>query len=239
MTTAANPLKSILYALCANAAIALAKTAGAVLTGSASLQAEALHSFADCGNQALLLWGLRESRRPASSDHPMGHGRAVYFWSFIVALMLLSLGGLYSLYEGWHKLHTSEPLHAPWVAAAILGFAAVAKSYSLWGAVHEIDKERGALSLWRWFRISRQSELIVVFAEDVAALIGLVVAWVFVALSAATGHPVWDALGSMVIGALLVTVAVGVGVEIKALLVGQSADPHFVAALRAHLESQP
>jgi len=235
----ANPLKSIVYALCANAAIALAKTAGAVFTGSASMQAEALHSYADCGNQALLLWGLRESRRPASADHPMGHGRAIYFWSFIVALLLFSLGGLYSLSEGWHKLHASEPLHTPWIAAGILAFAVIAESVSLWGALREIDKERANLTLWRWFRTSRQSELIVVFAEDVAALAGLVLAFIFVALAAVTGNPLWDAVGSMGIGALLVAVAAGVGVQIKGLLVGQSADPQVVAALRAHLERQP
>src|SRR5213592_566172 len=122
MSTQADSLKSIFFALGANFAIAVAKTAGAVFTGSSSLLAEAIHSFADCGNQALLILGLREARREPTADHPLGHGRAVFFWSFIVALMLFSLGGVFSIYEGVHKLHASEPVRYAWVAIAILSF---------------------------------------------------------------------------------------------------------------------
>jgi cation diffusion facilitator family transporter len=239
MAAGADSLRSIFFALGANLAIAIAKTAGAVFTGSASMLAEAIHSFADCGNQALLIWGLKEARRGASADHPLGHGRAIYFWSFIVALMLFSMGGLFSIYEGVHKLHEPEPLRYAWVAAAILTFGIVAESVSLWGALREINKERGERSLWRWFRSSRQSELLVIFGEDMAALGGLVIALAFIGLSAATGNPAWDAAGSICIGVLLVAVAVLVGVEVKALLVGQSAEPEVLADLRAHLEAQP
>ena len=228
-----------LFALGANFAIALAKSAGAVFTGSASMLAEAIHSFADCGNQALLIWGLRSAKQAASADHPLGHGRAIYFWSFIVALMLFSMGGLFSIYEGVHKLHDTEPVKYAWVAVGILAFGVVAESVSLWGALREIDKERRDLSLWQWFRTSRQSELLVIFGEDLAALGGLALALGFIALSMITGNPMWDAVGSISIGVLLVLVAILVGVEVKALLIGQSAEPQVLARLRAHIEAQP
>jgi cation diffusion facilitator family transporter len=238
MSAQADSLKSILFALGANLAIAIAKTAGAVFTGSSSMLAEAIHSFADCGNQALLIWGMREARRQASPEHPLGHGRAVYFWSFIVALMLFSMGGLFSIYEGVHKLSTSEPVKYAWVAVAILAFGVLAESFSLWGALREIDKERHGQSLWQWFRASRQSELLVILGEDLAALGGLALALVFILLSMVTGNPAWDAIGSICIGVLLVGVALLVGTEVKALLVGQSAEPRVVAAMRLHLEGE-
>jgi cation diffusion facilitator family transporter len=239
MSAQADSLKSIFFALGANFAIALAKTAGAVFTGSASMLAEAIHSFADCGNQALLIWGMKEAKRSASSDHPLGFGRAIYFWSFIVALMLFSMGGLFSIYEGAHKLSAPEPVKYAWVAVGILAFGVVAESISLWGALREIDKERGSLSHWQWFRTSRQSELIVIFAEDLAALGGLALALLFVGLSVITGNPVWDAVGSICIGVLLVLVALLVGTEVKALLLGQSAEPQVLARMRSHLLAQP
>lgn len=239
MSAQADSLKSIFYALGANLAIAIAKSTGAVFTGSASMLAEAIHSFADCGNQALLIWGLKEAKRSASADHPLGYGRAIYFWSFIVALMLFSMGGLFSIYEGVHKLHETEPVKYAWVAVGILSFSIAAESVSLWGALREINKERGEQSLWRWFRTSRQSELLVIFGEDLAALGGLVLALGFIGLAMATRNPMWDAIGSISIGVLLILVAVLVGIEVKALLVGQSAEPHVLAAMRTHLEAQP
>ena len=238
MSASTDSVKPIFYALGANLAIALAKSAGALYTGSSSLLAEAIHSYADCANQALLLWGLKEARRAASPDHPLGYGRAIYFWSFIVALMLFSMGGLFSIYEGVHKLHEAEPMKSAWVAIAILCFGIVAESVSLWGALREIDKERGTLTLWRWFRTSRQSELLVILGEDLAALGGLTLALGFIGLAAATGNPMWDAIGSIAIGVLLVLVAVLVGVEVKALLVGQSAEPVLIARMREHLQAQ-
>lgn len=239
MSAQADSLKSIFFALGANFVIAIAKTAGAVFTGSASMLAEAIHSFADCGNQALLIWGLKEAKRAASADHPMGYGRAIYFWSFIVALMLFSMGGLFSIYEGVHKLQSTEPVKYAGVAVGILSFGVLAESVSLWGALREINKERGKLGLWRWFRSSRQSELIVILGEDLAALGGLLLALAFIGLTMVTGDPMWDAMGSISIGVLLILVAVLVGVEVKALLVGQSAEPQVLARLRAHLEAQP
>jgi cation diffusion facilitator family transporter len=239
MSAPADSLKSIFFALGANFAIALAKTGGALYTGSASMLAEAIHSYADCANQALLLLGLRQARKAASAEHPLGHGRAIYFWSFIVALMLFSMGGLFSIYEGVHKLSDHEPIRYAWVAIAILVFGIAAESVSLWGALREINKDRGERSLWRWFRTSRQSELLVILGEDLAALGGLGLALGFVALALVTGNPIWDAIGSIAIGVLLVLVAVLVGIEVKSLLVGQSADPMVVAAMRSHLLERP
>ena len=189
LSAGADSLKSILFALGANFLIALAKTGGAIFTGSSSMLAEAIHSYADCANQALLLWGLREGKRRPSADHPLGYGKAIYFWSFIVALMLFSMGGLFSVYEGVHKLQAPEPLSNAWVAIAILVFGIAAESVSLWGCLREVNKDRGQQSLWRWFRESRQSELLVVLAEDIAALGGLALALAFIAPGAGDRQP--------------------------------------------------
>ena len=238
MSAGADSVKSILFALGANFVIALAKTGGAVYTGSTSMLAEAIHSYADCANQALLLWGLKEGRQAPNRDHPLGYGKAIYFWSFIVALMLFSMGGLFSIYEGIHKLQDPAPVANPWVAIGILAFAVAAESVSLWGCLREVNKERREQSLWRWFRESRQSELLVVLAEDIAALGGLLCALTFIGLSMATGNPAWDAAGSVCIGVLLVAVAFLVGIEVKSLLIGQSVEARVLAGMRKHLEEQ-
>lgn len=230
-----SSLRAIFFALGANLAIAVAKTAAAVYTGSGSMLAEAIHSLADSGNQALLLLGLHQARKPPSPDYPLGHGKAVYFWSFIVALMLFSMGGLFSIYEGWHKLHQPEAIVAPWLAILILVFSLAAEAMSLRACLRVVNHVRGERSLWRWFRDSRQSELIVVFGEDVAAMAGLSVALVAVLLSALTGNPWFDALGSMVIGMLLVLVALFVGYEVKGLLIGQSVDADTKRAILGFL----
>src|SRR5687767_14726067 len=234
----ADSVRTILYALGANLAIAAAKTAAAIFTGSSSMLDEAIRSYADSGNQGLLLWGMRQAKRPPTPDYPLGWGKAVFFWSFIVALVLFSLGGLFSLYEGWHKLHSHEPLAYPWLAVGILVFGIAAEIVSLRACLHEVSKVRNGRTLWRWFRESRQSELVVILGEDIAALLGLAFALVAILLAVATGNPVWDALGSMSIGALLIVVAIGIGVEIKALLIGQSAEPETEQRMRAFLEKQ-
>ena len=235
MSAGADSLKSILFALGANFLIALAKSGGAAYTGSSSMLAEAIHSYADCANQGLLLWGMREGRRRPDADHPLGHGKAIYFWSFVVALLLFSIGGLFSVYEGMHKLQAPEPISHGWVAIGILVFGVAAESVSLWGCLREVNKDRGTQGLWRWFRESRQSELLVVFAEDVAALGGLLIALVFIAMAMATDNPLWDAAGSICIGVLLILVALLVGVEVKALLIGQSVEGRVLEQMRAHL----
>lgn len=216
---------TIYFALGANAVIALAKGFAAWFTGSTSMLAEAVHSLADCGNQGLLLLGLARSKRPADSEYPLGYGREIYFWSFIVALMLFSMGGMFSIYEGVHKLAGNAPLKDPWIAIAVLLVSLVAESISLWKCLIEVNAARGERSIWRWFRQTRQSELLVILGEDIAATLGLGLALLAVALAMATGNPAYDAWGSIAIGVLLLIVAVGVGVETKALLVGQSAEP--------------
>jgi cation diffusion facilitator family transporter len=216
---------TIFFALGANALIAAAKGIAAWVTGSSAMLAEAVHSVADCGNQGLLLLGLNRSARPPDADYPLGHGRAIYFWSFIVALMLFSMGGMFSIYEGIHKLDGGQALEDPWIAIAVLTVSLAAESVSLWKALTQVNALRGAQSLWRWFRETRRSELLVVVGEDIAATLGLGLALLAVGTAMLTGNPVYDALGSLAIGILLLVVAVFVGIEVKALLVGQSADP--------------
>lgn len=216
---------TILFALGANALIAVAKGTAAWITGSTAMLAEAVHSIADCGNQGLLLLGLNRSARPPDADYPLGHGRSIYFWSFIVALMLFSMGGMFSIYEGIHKMDGGGPLEDPWIAIAVLAVSLAAESVSLWKGLTQVNGLRGTQSLWRWFRETRRSELLVVIGEDIAATVGLSLALLAVGMAMLTGNPVYDALGSLAIGLLLLVVAVFVGIEVKALLVGQSADP--------------
>ena len=238
MSAKADSLKTVLYALGANFAIGVAKLVAAVTTGSSAMLAEAIHSFADCGNQALLLVGMKQAKRPPSPDYPLGYGKAIYFWSFIVALVLFSLGGLFSIYEGWHKLAQPEALSYPWVAVGVLVFGIAAETVSLRACLVEIAKVRGNRSLWRWFRESRQSELVVILGEDIAAEVGLVLALIAVLATIVTGNPLYDALGSIAIGAVLVVVAALLGIEIKGLLIGQSAEPETEIAIRRFIEER-
>jgi cation diffusion facilitator family transporter len=235
----ADSLKSILFALFANTAIALAKGVAAAVTGSGAMLAEAIHSVADAGNQLLLILGLRQTRRAPTADHPLGFGKSIYFWSFLVAVILFSVGGMFSMYEGIHKLLHPEPLDHPWVAIGVLLFAIVAESISLWGCMREVNKERHGRSLVQWFRNSRSSALIVVFGEDIAALLGLVFALLAITASFVTGDPLWDALGTISIGVLLIVIAVLVAAEVKDLLIGQSVEPAIQAEMQAFLEEQP
>ncbi len=239
MSAHADSRRAVLLALGANAAIFVAKLTAALLTRSGSMLAEAVHSLADCGNQGLLLLGLRQTRRPPSPDYPLGWGKALYFWSFLVAILLFSVGGMFSLAEGLHKLADPQPLRWPWLAVGVLAFGVVAESFSMAGALAAINTTRGTRSLWRWFRDSRQSELIVVFGEDLAALLGLVLALLAVLATLLTGDPRWDALGSMAVGVLLVVVALFIAVEVMALLIGQSVEPELRDALRDFIAARP
>jgi cation diffusion facilitator family transporter len=239
MAGQANSLKSILFALFANSAIAVAKGVAAVVTGSGAMLAEAIHSVADAGNQLLLILGLRQTRKDPTDDHPLGFGKSIYFWSFLVAVILFSVGGMFSVYEGTHKLLHPEPLSYPWVAIGVLSFAIVAESISLWGCLREVNKERFGRSLFQWFRQSRSSALIVVFGEDIAALLGLVFALVAIVATFLTGNPLWDAVGTIFIGVLLIVVAFFIAVEVKDLLIGQSVEPKILAEMREFLESRP
>jgi cation diffusion facilitator family transporter len=234
-----DSVKTIFYALGANFAIFVTKAIAAVVTGSSAMLAEAVHSLADCGNQGLLLLGMKRAKRSPSPDYPLGYGKEIYFWSFLVALMLFMVGGGYSLYEGWHKLHVSEPLSYPWVAVGVLTFGIIAESISMRACMKEVDKARGEQSLYTWFRESRQAELVVIFGEDLAALLGLVFALAAVVMTMVTGNPIYDAIGTIGIGVLLIVVAVFVAREIKALLIGQSVDVPTRDAIRAFIDSRP
>ena len=226
-----SPVKAIFFAFGANLGIAIIKSAAAYVTGSSSMLAEAIHSFADTGNQLLLLLGLKRSKIPADVEHPLGYGKASYFWSFMVAIMLFSVGGMFSVYEGWHKLQTPEPVENFTIALVVLGISILLEGGSLYGCLLEINKIRRGRTLWQWLHQSRNAELIVVFGEDFAALIGLGLAFVFVSIAGVTGDGRFDAYGSICIGMLLIVVAIFVSIRVKSLLLGRSADPDLVAAI--------
>jgi len=239
MSGHANSLKAILLALGANFAIFVSKLVAAVLTGSGAMLAEAIHSLADCGNQGLLLLGMRQAKRPPSEDYPLGWGRALYFWSFLVAILLFSVGGMFSIYEGVHKLGSPEPLQRPWLAVGVLVFGIVMEGISMRGCMQEVNKARDGLSLWQWFRQTRSSELLVIFGEDLAALLGLVLALLAILATILTGNLLFDALGTIAIGVLLVAVAVAVAIEVKALLIGQGVEPRRRKELLDFLAERP
>ncbi len=230
--------RAILYAFLANSGIALAKTWAAWLTGSGSMLAEAIHSYADAGNQVLLFLGLRQSVRPPDQEHPLGYGKLSYFWSFIVAVMLFSLGGLFSIYEGIHKLQHPEPLTQVWIAQLVLVFAIFLEGFSLLGCIKEIGKIRGGRSFKDWLKHTRNSELVVVLGEDVAALLGLAIALCFVSLASVTDNPTYDAFGSISIGIVLLVVSVFVAMRVRSLLVGRSADPLIQEAIERVIAEQ-
>jgi cation diffusion facilitator family transporter len=232
-------IKSILFALSANLGIAVTKTIAAVITGSGSMLAESIHSYADCGNQGLLFLGLKAARKKPDAEHPLGHGKEIYFWSFIVALMLFSMGGLFSIYEGMHKIHQHEGLKNPIIAIIVLLISMILEASSLYGCLNQIRQLRRESTLWSWIRNSRQSELIVVLGEDVAALLGLSFALMAVVLSIATGNPVFDALGSVGIGVLLILVSFFLAIKVKGLLIGQSVDDETRTRIRMLLEARP
>ncbi len=237
MSHAENSSKAILFALFANLGIAITKTIAAIFTGSGSMLAESIHSYADCINQLLLFLGLREMKKRPDSIHPLGYGKEIYFWSFIVALILFSMGGLFSIYEGIHKLGDSHDISHPYIAVIVLTISILLESFSLYGCLREVNKIRRNDSLWQWFKNSRQSELVVVFGEDVAALAGLVMALIAVLLAWMTGNAIYDALGSISIGVLLVLISIFLAVKIKSLLIGQSADLQFEADVRLFLNN--
>lgn len=239
MAGGGDSTRAILFALGANFAIAVSKGVAAFFTGSSAMLAETVHSLADCGNQLLLLLGMRQAKRPPSPDYPLGYGKAIYFWSFLVAVMLFTVGGMFSLYEGIHKLQHPEPLKQWWWAAGVLTFGIAAEAVSMRACLVEVNKARGSRSLWQWFRESRQAELVVIFGEDLAALLGLVFALVAVLTAVITGNPIWDAIGTIAIGALLIVVAVFVAIEVKAMLIGQSVDPARQQQIRDFLDGRP
>jgi len=221
----------IFRALGANFAIAVAKGVGAAITGSGAMLAETLHSLSDCVNQVLLLVGLKQSARPPTPQYPLGQGRNLYFWSFMVAMLLFLGGGAYSIYEGIHKLQHPSSLSSPVIAIAILGFSLATEGWALSGALKAIKARRGDRPLIQYLRETKDSDLVVIFGEDFAACIGLGLALAAVVISAVTGDPTFDALGTLCIGAVLVGVAVFLATEVKSLLLGESADPALLEVI--------
>jgi cation diffusion facilitator family transporter len=229
--------RAILAALGANAGIAVAKCVGFVVTGSSSMLAESVHSVADTSNQALLLFGQRTARKQATALHPFGYGRSRYFWSFVVALVMFSLGSVFALYEGYHKLVHRGELTSPVVALGILLVAIVLEASSFRTAVVESRPLKGPANWWHFIRNSRDPELPVVLLEDIGALIGLAFALAGVGLTVLTRNPVWDAVGTLGIGALLGSIAILLMVEMHSLLIGEGATLAQTQAIRFAVEA--
>jgi cation diffusion facilitator family transporter len=229
----AGDTSHIVQSLIANSAIACAKGVAAVLTGSGAMMAETLHSAADCGNQLLLLMGVKLSRRPPTDKHPLGYGRSLYFWSFMVALLLFTGGGVFSMYEGLHKLGHAEPVDNPMIAVAILGFSLAIEGWATFKNIVEMNKRRGNKPFFRYLRETKDSDLVVVFGENSAAVLGLALAMAALGMASLTGNPNWDAIGTLAIGVVLIGVAVFLAIEVKSLLVGEAADPEIGAAAEA------
>jgi cation diffusion facilitator family transporter len=220
-------------ALFANAGISVAKFVGFLVTGASSLLAESIHSVADTGNQALLLLGGRKAQRTATPAHPFGYGRERYFWSFVVALVLFSLGSLFAVFEGVEKLRHPHELESLGWAVGILVFAIVLESYSFRTAIREARPLKGDSTWWHFIRRAKLPELPVVLLEDLGALVGLVIALFAVSLSAVTDEPRWDGLGTLTIGLLLGVIAITLAVEMKSLLLGEAASAEDIAAIEA------
>ncbi|ADH70368.1 cation diffusion facilitator family transporter [Nocardiopsis dassonvillei] len=230
--------RAVVTALCANLGIAATKFVAYLLTGSSSMMAESIHSVADSSNQALLLIGGKRARRGATEEHPFGYGRERYVYAFMVAIVLFSLGGLFALYEAWHKISHPEPITSwQWVPVAVLLVAIVLESFAMRTAVKESNAVRGKAGWVQFVRRSKSPELPVILLEDAGALLGLVFALAGVSLTLFTGDGLWDGLGTAAIGVLLVVIAVVLAVEVKSLLIGESATSENVRAIRRAIES--
>ena len=229
-------MKAVIAALLANLGIAVAKFIAFAFTGSSSMLSEAIHSVADSGNQVLLLIGNKRSKKAADAQHNFGYGRRRYVYGFVVAIVLFLVGGLFSLYEGFHKWQHPEPLTDWWIAVVVLLVAITLESLSFRTALKEANRSRGKRSLARFVKDARQPELPVILLEDLGALVGLVFALFGVGLAVITGNGRFDALGAMAVGTLLVVIAIFLAIEMTAMLVGEAAIPEEVEAIRAALE---
>lgn len=239
MAEGAHGTKAVIAALLANMGIAVAKFVGFGLTGSASMLAESIHSVADSGNQGLLLLGGKRARRAADAEHPFGYGRERYFWAFVVALVLFSLGGAFAIYEGISKIRHPHEVESPEIAIGILLLALVLEGLSFRTAVREANRVRGDSGWWQFIRRSKNPELPIVLLEDLGALVGLVLALAAVVTTLATGDSLWDGIGTLSIGVLLTVIAVILAVEMKSLLIGETADKAVQETIRSAIEIEP
>lgn len=235
--SASGGTRAIIAALLANAGIAVAKFIGFLVTGSSSMLAESVHSVADTSNQGLLLLGGKRAKRAATAEHPFGYGRDRYFYSFVVALILFTLGSAFAIYEGIHKIQHPEALTSPIVAVVILVVAIGLEGFSFRTAIHESRPLKGSGTWWNFIRQSKVPELPVVLLEDFGALIGLVLALFGVGLTVLTGDPVWDAVGTLCIGTLLGVIAIILIVEMKSLLIGEGAAAPVLGTITERLEA--
>jgi cation diffusion facilitator family transporter len=235
----AGDTKEILKSLAVNVTIASAKGLAAFFTGSGTMLAEAIHSSADCINQVLLLIGVSLAKKPPDEKFPLGYGRSVYFWSFIVALLLFSGGGVFSIYEGIHKLGKPEPVeHVSW-GFGILGFSLLLEGWATYGNLVEMKKRRGSVGLYTYLRDTKDSDLVVLFGENAAAVLGLVFALAALGMTVATGDSRWDSVGSLLIGVVLIGVAIFLGREVMSLLLGERADPRIEIVVKEVALTQP
>ena len=237
--SASGGTKAIIAAFLANLGIAITKFIAFFFSGSSSMLAEGVHSVADSGNQLLLLLGGRQAKKAADAEHPFGYGRERYVYAFVVAIILFSVGGVFSIYEGIDKLTHPHPLENAWLPIVVLVIAICLESFSLRTAVKESNLTRGGQSWVQFVRRAKQPELPVVLLEDIAALLGLVLALLGVGLTILTGDNLWDGIGTIAIGVLLVTVAIILGIETKSLLVGEGAEPDVVAKILAAFNGHP
>ncbi|MEU0481002.1 cation diffusion facilitator family transporter [Streptosporangium sp. NPDC006013] len=237
--SAGGGTKAIIAALAANLSIAVAKFVAAFFTGSSSMLAEGVHSVADSGNQALLLLGGKRAQRARTPQHPFGYGRERYFYAFVVAVVLFTIGAVFSLYEGWHKISAPEELNSPIWAFGVLIFAIIAEAFSFRTAIIESNAVRGDQSWVQFIRRSKSPELPVIVLEDLGALLGLLFALFGVTMAVVTGNPVWDGIGTLMIGVLLAIIAVILAVETKSLLIGEGAGPEVETRIAEALESAP
>lgn len=214
----------IIQSLIVNVVIVISKGFAAFMTGSGAMLAETIHSSADCANQLLLLLGVKQAKRPADTQHPFGYGKSVYFWSFMVAMLLFSIGGMFSIYEGIHKYNNPEPVHEIAWGIGVLLFAITLEGYATYSNIVELNKRKGSCSFFSYLRTTKDSDLIVIFGENSAAVLGLVLAIIALLVSYYTGDSRYDAIGSLAIGIVLILVAVFLAIEVKSLLIGESAD---------------
>ena len=235
---AGGSTKVVLAALAGNALIAVTKFAASVMTGSSAMFSEAIHSSVDTGNQALLLYGIRRSSRPADEEHPFGYSKEIYFWSFIVAILIFALGAGVSIYEGIEKVLHPEEMRNVYINYIVLGVAIVFESVALWIAVLEFNARRGNKPIFRAIRDSKDPSLITVLLEDTAAMTGLIIALVGITLAQLLDMPVFDGVASIAIGCILAITAMLLAFETKSLLIGEAAAPHIIKGVRRIVSAQ-
>jgi cation diffusion facilitator family transporter len=227
----ADSSKHVIQSLIVNLLIVFAKGFAAFMTKSGAMLAETIHSFADCANQVLLLLGIKQSQKPADDKHPFGYGMSVYFWSFMVAMLLFTIGGMFSIYEGIHKFHNPEPVENISWGIGVLLFSILLEGYATYGNIKELNNRKGNTGFFNYLKKTKESDLIVIFGENSAAVLGLLFALTAMLATYYTGNGKYDALGSIFIGVILIAVAIFLSVEVKSLLIGESADEKIIETI--------